>query len=947
MNISVYFQNVNGLRTKTKQFYNSVLGTNYDIICLNETNLNESILNTELFTHNYVLYRKDRNLAQFPDKVDGGGCLIAIKKNFVSYRIAKWECYSEEIWVCINFGLTNLYLNVPYIYPGAKPSDYENYFDNINYIMNQNKTNSSFLIIGDFNLPFIKWKLKPNNLIKPCLCDNRSAQALTECINFTGLNQFNYIHNVNNTILDLVLSNISFSSIKCSESIDVLVKTDRHHPALEIDLNIKTITLLKDHKFKIRNFRKSNFDNIRQDLSVIKWAELLQDLNTEQSVSKFYEILDLIIQTHVPLVSHCINSYPSWYTNKTINLIKIKNRYRMLFKKNNDVEYYQMFSKIRSKLKQITKIDHINYIKSIENSIHKNPKKFWSYSKSLKRTNTVPANVHFDNISASNAKDISDLFADFFSSVYNNPNISQSNIHPSIINTTPTFDICVEDIFNELRSLNSNKGCGPDLIPPLFLIESADQLCKPLEIIFNKSLSEGVFPSVWKNASITPIHKAGDNSDIKNYRPISILNCFSKIFERIIHNKLFERLRNKITVNQHGFFKQRSTLTNLLDFSEYVYASCDLNYGVDVIYTDFQKAFDKVNHDILIKKLRRSGVDELMLKWISSYLKNRTQYVIINDMKSHTISPSSGVPQGSILGPLLFILFINDIVEGLECPVLLFADDLKIFLSIKSISDCQRLQNDLNRLHDWCVINDMNLNIDKCFVLKIKPRVSSIFNYSINNIDLVSKDQVKDLGVIVDNKFKFNIHIQYITNKSLKILGLMMRTCSDFKNISSFISMFNGLIRSNLESVTTIWNPVYGCHKLTIERVQKKFTRFLYYKSGIPYEQYNSRLKRYGLVSLESRRIIFDELALYKISNRLIETKLTNLIRHRARLTYNMRFSVCFDLHTYKSNFRTHSPLVRLQTNHNNIFNNFDLSMFSFHVFKKQITNFFLNKDTV
>ena len=245
----------------------------------------------------------------------------------------------------------------------------------------------------------------------------------------------------------------------------------------------------------------------------------------------------------------------------------------------------------------------------------------------------------------------------------------------------------------------------------------ADYLAEPLTMLFNKSLASGVFPEVFKVGHVVPIHKKGAVDDIKNYRPITILSTLAKTFEKIVLNKITFKMNSLISARQHGFMTGRSTSTNLALFQTHIIEAFEQKQQVDVIEMDFSKAFDRVSHSILIKKLEAYGFYGPFLKWLESYLLNRKLLVRYHTSVSKEIHSSSGVPQGSHLGPMLFILYINDISKSLKCNHLLFADDMKLYQNISAIQDAHTLQRDSNLVASWCKNNKMTLNLDKCAVM--------------------------------------------------------------------------------------------------------------------------------------------------------------------------------------------------------------------------------------
>ena len=315
-----------------------------------------------------------------------------------------------------------------------------------------------------------------------------------------------------------------------------------------------------------------------------------------------------------------------------------------------------------------------------------------------------------------------------------------------------------------------------------------------------------------------------------------------------------------ISDSQHGFMKGRSICTNLLTFTNYAIKVIESKSQLDVIYTDFSKAFDRIQHSILLRKLNRFGIHSNMLKWIESYLTGRTQQVKISTCLSRAFVVKSGVPQGSHLGPLLFILFINDIVDAFEhVTCMLYADDLKLYMKIKSTEDVSKLQSDMDRLAQWCSKNCLYLNVEKCFVssyYRIKNPIMS--TYSINSHILERKTVMKDLGVLFDTQLTFRDHYDYIISKSYSMLSFLKRTCKEMNNVYALRSVYCAFVRSTLEFASIVWNPYYDIHCKRIESIQKQFMLYALRKLGwrnrLELPSYRSRCLLINLELLSDRR---------------------------------------------------------------------------------------------
>ena len=468
---------------------------------------------------------------------------------------------------------------------------------------------------------------------------------------------------------------------------------------------------------------------------------------------------------------------------------------------------------------------------------------------------------------------MAEAYKEYFSSVYTSPtddeiiHNSDSNISINSIDLVKVHYISQVDIENSIRKLKASTSAGLDLIPPFVIKANIDNFIYPLLILFNLSLSTGIFPDIWKTSKIIPVYKKGNKSDIKNYRPIAILSGFAKVFESVICNKLSPQIHHLISPDQHGFIKKRSTATNLLCLNSVISNALKTNQQLDVIYTDFSKAFDTVNFEILLTKLLKIGFDLNLLTWLRSYLIRRPLFVKYKSALSNAFFGTSGVPQGSILGPMLFNLFINDIVTNFQ-SCLLFADDLKIFRCISSSYDCEILQFELNKLNNWCHQNKLFLNIDKCFVLTFTRKLNPILNnYTINNYSISRTSFIKDLGVMYESKFTFNLHVQHITKNANKKLGMLKRTTCNFTDISVLFSLFNSLVRHVLIYNCVIWNPYNKSLIVTIKKILNKFVRYISFKTNNHLPTFSSLPK----CTLECRRSVSVFKFFYDILNNNID----------------------------------------------------------------------------
>ena len=438
------------------------------------------------------------------------------------------------------------------------------------------------------------------------------------------------------------------------------------------------------------------------------------------------------------------------------------------------------------------------------------------------------------------------------------------------LNTLVFESVSEEEVAGAINRLKSKRSMGSDCIPSYVIKGCGDSLVKPILHLINTSLSQGKFPQKLKVAKVCPVPKVPNTDNICDFRPISVINVFGKIFESILYARIYDHIRPWLSSSQYGFQKGRSIITNLVNFSQAVHDTLNRGCQLDVIYTDFRKAFDLVQFDVLLRKLRYCGFSPDLVRLFWSYLGGRQQYVSFQGCLSPLFGVPSGVPQGSNLGPLLFLIMVNDIPDSfINSHCYLFADDLKFHREIKSTVDCELLQEDLNRLVSWCTLNRLYLNIEKCSVMSfglIKEKV--VFDYSIQGISLERVCLVKDLGVWFDGDLRFDSHVNNKVNEAYRMLGFIKRSCYALSNKTAFLMLYNAYVRSKLEFASIIWESLQENRINQVEMVQKKFLKFLSKKIyGIDdrFTTYSVVLARHEACALSIRRSQANFLYAFKI----------------------------------------------------------------------------------
>ena len=433
----------------------------------------------------------------------------------------------------------------------------------------------------------------------------------------------------------------------------------------------------------------------------------------------------------------------------------------------------------------------------------------YKYISSMMKHDAIPHTVTFGSSVATAEYEKVNLFNKFFYSVFTQSSFDIPPLDqlPQPQTTLSDITITESDVYQGLISLNPVKAMGIDGIGPKILKHCALALFKPIHYLFVLSITKHCLPTEWRFHLIAPVYKSGDKSSVKSYRPISLLCIISKVLEKIIYNKIIPFVSNSISSSQFGFRKNHSTMQQLLFFLESIYKSFGSNAQTDVIYLDFKKVFDSVAHGELLVKLWSFGITGSLWNWFRGYLSSRMQCVTLNHCISDLLPVVSGVPEGSILGPLLFLIFVNDLPMSVTASsIFLFADDTKCLLPVKTFSDCLSLQRDLHNLSLWSLNWKLNFNESKCVLLRFSSGYPHImYGYNINGHDIAVQENHKDLGIIMSSALSWSEHIQYILSKAYKTLGLIRRSFNSEHCPQTKKSLYISLIHPQLTYCSQIW----------------------------------------------------------------------------------------------------------------------------------------------
>ena len=905
--LSVYYQNVQGLippfqvgnahppliRTKILEINMHIKNERPDIILLNETWLKKSINDKEVIEDpTYKIFRKDRTILSHPInrnkpkkfRENGGGVLIAIRDDFeaTSKRISL-ENGAEILAIEVDIDNSKFIFCTCYRVGTLGIENHISISNSIKSFFSSKKPKKIF-IVGDFNLSSLSWPFDSDNHIS-----NSTERLFSDTFNELGLNQcINQPTHIKGKTLDILLTNhVQLLNNVCVQEHNSICKSD-HFP---VTFNVKTkIKRKKPTKRKCYNFKRADWDSLNQDLGNVNWDAILDSANLETAWSSFKTNLFQCVNKHIHTITIKSEFQPPWFDSELFQACNTKEEARRKFKRTKSKLDEIKFCNLRRNFNSLSnKKMRENLYNSDDPALI--TKKFWSHVKHVNNSHRIPESMYLNGRYRNNSIDKANLFNKFFCDQFSDRSEYNIDIDYSS-DCLYNIQFSPSKIRDLLKKINSNKAMGPDGIHGNILKNCAVSLAYPLSILFYLSYNYGSIPREWKLANVVPIHKKGAKENIENYRPISLTCLIMKTFERIVKDKILVITSNKLDNRQHGFLSKKSCTTNMVGFCDSLALSLNDCIRTDVIYFDFSKAFDSVNHDILIQKLKHMyNIDGRLLKFIINYLKDREQQVIIGNCKSDRKSVLSGVPQGSILGPILFVLFINDLPLGLTpgTELALYADDTKIWRRVVTESDHDALQADINYLYNWSIENKMNFHPQKCKVvsvairppplLDILPDIQYFYTLGRDLLDYVVSE--KDLGVDINSRFNFSEHCDRILSKANQQFGLTKRTCYFVNDIRRKRALYLTLIRSQFEHCSPIWRPTSDTLISKFENFQKKCLKWILSEECLHYgikEIYTRKCRQLKLLPL-SKRFDFNDLILfYKIVFNIIPVELPSYL---------------------------------------------------------------------
>ena len=837
--------------SKRARFLALIEKCNPDIVCGCESHLDQSYHTPEVFPDHYNVFRKDRT-------VGGGGVFVCVKKNLVASEEPILEVEAELLWIKLSLS------NQPAIHIGSfyRPPNPDSYpIEQLSVSLtrlNNSNTPPNIVLMGDFNFPSITWHNGYGNIATTPTYGNALNNMFLDVINDNSLEQFVHLPTRLENTLDLVFCTypkiVNISTVPGISDHDTLT--------FHLDINKHATPSTKQHKIAL--YHKGNIDLIKRDLATFANTFLSSDPHSrpvEQLWQEFKQAIHEAVSNHVPhKVKRSRNSLP-WINRQIKKDMKAHKKLYNKAKRSKLESDWKAYCDARNLVNCRLKEAHNNYYARLfDSSFSGNRCQFWKYVRAKRQDKHDIPTLLVDGKPVNSSKDKAKALNNHFQSVFTKENLSTI---PTISNTInaipdmPTLSISQSGIQQLLSTLDEQKSSGPDLISPYILKHCANEIAPILQVIFTQSLSTSSLSSDWLSANICPVYKKGNRSSAINYRPISLTSICAKTMEHIIYHSIMNHLNqhNVLIENQHGFRSQHSCVTQLITLTEDISYALDHQKQTDIILLDFSKAFDTVPHQRLLTKLRHYGISNSTLAWIESWLTRRSQCVVLDGETSNPVPVLSGVPQGTVLGPLMFLLYINDIANDIDSPLRMFADDCLLYRIINSREDTIQLQQDLNKLSEWANTWQLNFNVIKCAVVQCTRNTSPItHNYILKGHILETSEQHSYLGILINKSLSWSSHISTIAAKATKTLNFLKRnlsSCSQRVKKSAYITM----VRPQMEYASAVWDPYYNSQIQQLEKVQHRAARWIY-NDYSRFSSVSAMLNELSQPSLETRRKI-------------------------------------------------------------------------------------------
>ena len=826
--INIAHLNINGLRSKIDFLKIFLLQEKLDVICLNETKIDSTVSDGDIKIPGYNSYRQDRTL-------HGGGTLIYAADYLNSKKSCRFSRKDHEaVWIEVKLKKVKP-IFICSLYRPPSPRDIEQVEKCCAYLSScadNLPQNTEVIIMGDFNVDMSKRNTLSLFIKELCRSKNLTQHVTTPT----------RVTNSSSSLIDLAISNSKH--IKECKVVDpgmsdhslIYLRRDR----VKISRSQKTITS--------RSYKNFDEEKFLEGLGNLDWSNVLNTNCLDNAANAFNENILKVLDKHAPLTTKRVcSSNPPWVDESLLSAINERDYLKKSASKSGLTQDWDIFKRKRNQVNSLKNQLKRDYYQTTLKNNKKDPRTLWKTLNNIipgnKNNNSFPQSVTTEEgIEISDKKEIAKTFNDFFSSVGSKLAASfnfsdTSHINPPVNENPFSFsDVTKSSVQKLISKLDNNKATGLDGISVRALKAGSPILSYYLTYLFNMSLSSGYVPKCWKKKRVTPVFKKGNTDDPNNYRPISILPVTMKIFEKVVHQQVvdFLDLCNILSSSQSGFRNAHSTDTAVICVSDFILDELSKGNYVGAVLVDLKKAFDTVDHQILLKKLFCYGFRDISFDWFNSYLSDREQCTIL-DATSSTFLPEDpfGVPQGSVLGPLLFLLYINDINQSINPQKTfhhLYADDTIIIQSSKTPV---QLKTDMNQqlldLSNWFIKNKLSVNASKTEVIFFgRPdkvnECKTLFPLSFQNKALECRERVKYLGVTFEESMSWNEQVKSVRKKAYHSIHKIQRI-SNLLDVHTKKLLLNALVMPHINYCCSSWSSMSASNNKKFESLMKNIDK--------------------------------------------------------------------------------------------------------------------------
>lgn len=812
------------------------------------------------------------------------------------------------------------------------------------------------LITGDFNLNLLKHDVHNDT---GCFLNGLLHDSFIPLI--TRPTHFN---ENSSTLIDNIFSN---RIINTSTSGTLITDISDHLPVFYIKNEPAQCHSKKVFTYYKRNINDNTIDNLKRKLSQIDWSRVYECIDVDKAYDLFLADFTSCYDQCLPLQRKTVKirnhiSKP-WITSGILKSIRKKNKLYKDTLINKSEQTLQKYVHYKNKLtKIIRKAEKMHYSNKFAEAKN-NLALTWQVIKKLitpDQTKKQISQITVENKTITDSHTIANKFNDYFVNI--GPQLAKkiptedgdpiSYIGKTYLNTMAVYETDQSEIVKITNELKISTSKGHDDFLPKVINDTISELAAPLSAIFNLSFTTGIFPDQLKVARVVPIYKSDDKTSVNNYRPISVLPFFSKILERIMYNRMlcFLNKGDTLVKNQYGFREKHSTSMALLKLVDQITEELNNKQFSIGIFIDLSKAFDTIDHSILIRKLQHYGIRGIALNWFKSYLQNRQQYVSIGDNNSYLQFVSCGVPQGSILGPLLFIVYINDIANVSKIAnLIMFADDTNLFYSHDKLDVlCNDINYDLLKISLWFKLNKLSLNVKKTNFMIFRPKNKKLPNDEINiKIDDISVERVnhtKFLGVVINDKLTWDDHIKTILNKASKSIGIIYRIRHNIPS-STLINLYYTLVHPYYEYCNIVWGSNNSTIFQCLGRSQKRAVRAVVFANRFSHSA--PIFKKLHVLTIAQINKVQTACFVYKATNKLLPAQFSYFFTPNSMIhDHNTRQNSKLHLVLHRTKIRANSIRIYGVKIWNSLSNDLRMSP-SLNIFRNKYKHQLLDSTTI